>query len=151
LDGKVAEGDNDMQCVKPKYETKLAARSGSAGKSLGQGSSDECWHEDRALCLPTKGKLFWYNDSRITNAVQKASDILTVLAFPGAIGCVCRRNRIATSFKGMKFFDETIVRLYLRTSCNERGKGARDERGKLKTSLDNGKRLVDRDLPSRHH
>jgi hypothetical protein len=36
LDGKVAEGDNDMQCVKPKYETKLAARSGSAGKSLGR-------------------------------------------------------------------------------------------------------------------
>jgi hypothetical protein len=39
--GKVAEGDNDMQCVKPKYETMLAARSGSDGKSLKQDSSDE--------------------------------------------------------------------------------------------------------------
>lgn len=39
--GKVAEGDNDMQCVKPKYETRLAALSGSDGKSLVQGSSDE--------------------------------------------------------------------------------------------------------------
>ena len=51
----------------------------------------------------------------------------------------------------MKFLDEAIVRLYLRTSCNKRGERARDERGKLKTSLDNGKRLVDRNLPSRHH
>jgi hypothetical protein len=34
LVGKVAEGDNDMQWVKPKYETRLAARSGSDGKSL---------------------------------------------------------------------------------------------------------------------
>jgi hypothetical protein len=34
LDGKVAEGDNDMQCVKPKYSTKQAACSGSVGKSL---------------------------------------------------------------------------------------------------------------------
>jgi hypothetical protein len=50
LDGKVAEGDNDMQCVKPKYETKLAARSGSAGKSLGQGSSEKCCHEDLPIC-----------------------------------------------------------------------------------------------------
>jgi hypothetical protein len=41
LVGKVAEGVNDMQCVKPKYETRLAARSGSDGKSLEQGSSDE--------------------------------------------------------------------------------------------------------------
>jgi hypothetical protein len=41
LVGKVADGDNDMQWVKPKYETRLAARSGSDGKSLEQGSSDE--------------------------------------------------------------------------------------------------------------
>lgn len=37
LVGKVAEGDNDMQCVKPKYATRLAALSGSDGKSLEQG------------------------------------------------------------------------------------------------------------------
>ncbi len=40
LVGKVAEGESDMQCVKPKHETKLAARSGSDGKSLEWGSSD---------------------------------------------------------------------------------------------------------------
>ena len=34
LAGKVADGDNDMQWVKPKYETRQAARSGSDGKSL---------------------------------------------------------------------------------------------------------------------
>jgi hypothetical protein len=34
LDGKVAEGDNDMQCVKPKYSTRQVACSGSVGKSL---------------------------------------------------------------------------------------------------------------------
>jgi hypothetical protein len=34
LFGKAADGDNDKQCVKPKYETRRAARSGSAGKSL---------------------------------------------------------------------------------------------------------------------
>ena len=42
LDGKVADGDNDMQCVKPKYVTRQAACSGSDGNSLEQGSSDEC-------------------------------------------------------------------------------------------------------------
>ena len=53
LDGNVAEGDNDMQCVKPKYETRRAARSGSAGKSLGQDLSNEHWHEGLILYLPT--------------------------------------------------------------------------------------------------
>jgi hypothetical protein len=66
LVGKVAEGDNDMQCVKLKYETRYAARSGSAGKSLRQSSSDERWYEDLLLCLPAEGKLFWYDNSRIT-------------------------------------------------------------------------------------
>jgi hypothetical protein len=48
-------------------------------------------------------------------------------AFPGAIGCICGRHGITTGFKGVKFLDEPIVWLYLRTSCDERGKGARDE------------------------
>lgn len=126
LDGNVAEGDNDMQCVKPKYETSRAARSGSAGKSLGQDSSNGHWHKDLRLYLPTEGELFRYDNSRVTYAIQKGSDILTVLAFPCAIGRVCRRHRITTSFKDMKFLDETIIRLYLRTSCNERCEGARD-------------------------
>jgi len=34
LDGNVAEGDNDMQCVKPKYVTRQVACSGSVGNSL---------------------------------------------------------------------------------------------------------------------
>jgi hypothetical protein len=34
LVGKVAEGDNDMQCVKPKYLTRQVACSGSIGKPL---------------------------------------------------------------------------------------------------------------------
>lgn len=131
LFGKIAEGDNDKQCVKPKYETRRAARSGSAGKSLGQGSSDKYWYEDLVLCLPTEEKFFRYDNSRITYAVQKAIDILAVLAFPRAIGCVCRRQRITTSFKDMKFLDETIVRLYLRTSWNARCEGARYGRGNL--------------------
>jgi hypothetical protein len=41
LDGNVAEGDNDMQCVKPKYVTRQVACSGSVGNSLEQGSSEE--------------------------------------------------------------------------------------------------------------
>ena len=42
LDGNVAEGDNDMQCVKPKYVTRQVACSGSVGNSLEQGTSEEC-------------------------------------------------------------------------------------------------------------
>ena len=38
LEGKLAEGDNDMQCVKPKYVTRQAACSGSDGKPLEKGS-----------------------------------------------------------------------------------------------------------------
>jgi len=38
LFGKVAEGDNDKQWVKPKYVTRQAACSESVGKSLRQES-----------------------------------------------------------------------------------------------------------------
>jgi hypothetical protein len=42
LDGKVAEGDNDMQCVKPEYSTRQVACSGSVGKSLWRDLLTEC-------------------------------------------------------------------------------------------------------------
>jgi len=73
-----------------------------------------------ALFLPTEGELFRYDSGCITYTVKKTSDILTVPTLPGAISCICPRDRIVTSFKGMKLFDEAIVRLYLRASCNER-------------------------------
>ena len=42
FDGKVAEGDNDMQCVKPAYSTRQVACSGSAGKSLWRNLLKKC-------------------------------------------------------------------------------------------------------------
>jgi hypothetical protein len=65
LDGKVAEGDNDMQCVKPAYSTKQVACSGSVGKSLWD-LLTKCQPVNSVTVSPTQRKLLWYNTSRVT-------------------------------------------------------------------------------------
>lgn len=50
LDGMVAAGDNDIQCVKAKYSTRQAACSGSVGNSLWPDLLAEC--QQRAMNLP---------------------------------------------------------------------------------------------------
>jgi hypothetical protein len=72
-------------------------------------------------------------------------------ALPSAVSWVHGGHGIVACFEGMKLLDEAVIRLYTRTSCDRMGEEVTKKGGKGITSLDDGNRLMDRYVASRHH